>query len=71
MKSRSIHPSAARTLKTPFKNARSPPVSTANQASANLVPKNADSATEGTQYFKRPGSKSGFTTTTFVPAFRA
>ena len=57
MKSRSTQPSAASTLKTPPRNARSPPVSTGNHSSAKRVPKRADSGTDGTQYRFSPGSK--------------
>ena len=49
MKSRSTQPSAASTFSTPFRNARSPPVSTGNHSSANFVPNTAESGTDGTQ----------------------
>jgi hypothetical protein len=58
-------------LKTPSRNARSPPVWTANHSSAKRVPNTADSAIEGTQYRRRPGSKYVLTTATRVPCCRA
>ncbi len=71
MKSPSTSPAPTRAFSTPHRKARSPPVSTPNQSSAKRVPKRADSGTDGTQYFWRPGSKYGFTTATLVPWSRA
>ncbi len=46
-------------------------MSTANQSSAKRVPNSADSATDGTQYRRSPGSKYVLTTATRVPDRRA
>ena len=50
MNSRSTQPSAGQHLEHAVQEGEVAPVSTANQSSANLVPKIADSGTEGTQY---------------------
>ncbi len=44
-------------LSTPVRNARSPPVRTANQSSAMTVPFTALDAIDGIQYRSRPGSR--------------
>src|SRR3954465_8010165 len=63
----STAPRRISSFSTALNSATSPPGTTGTWRSQIFVPNRADSGLDGTQYRSRPGSRYGFTTTTFVP----